>query len=75
MKTLYGFVIHGCERYVKKTQQMHFAESKAFILQLKLWTSGGPKAELSPSSVEVTSKHGFFQSWDWALVRANNNDS
>lgn len=75
MKTLYGFVIHGWERYVKKTQQMYFAKSKALILQLKLWTSGGPKAELSPSSVEVTSKRGFFQSWDAALVQANNNDS
>lgn len=25
--------------------------------------------------MEVTSKHGFFQSWDAAIVQANNNDS
>lgn len=25
--------------------------------------------------MEVTSKHGFFQSWDAAVVQANNNDS
>lgn len=70
MKTSYEFLIHGFESQIKKTQQMYFAQSKVIFLQLKV---SGPKEEPKLNCHHLQYKS--HQSWDAALVQANNTDS